>query len=86
VARRQEGDRAEEPGAAAGEGNGEESDVRLLARVLALRFVRAWAFREKVVFLKGAGFSVREIALMLNAGAPTIRAELHHSRKKKKRT
>lgn len=62
----------------------DDSDVRVLARVLALRFVRASPPREKVSFLKGAGFSQAEIADMLGIDPVTVRVHVHNARKARK--
>lgn len=65
------------------EGRPESGDLRLLARVFALRFVRGvMNSQQKVAFLVGSGFSQAEVAGMLLMNPTTVRTALHKIRNK----
>ncbi len=62
---------------------GESYDLRVLAKVFALRFVRSIEqSQDKVAFLVGAGFSQAEVADMLLMNPTTVRTNLFNARKK----
>lgn len=58
------------------------SDLRLLARALALHAIRAESPEDRVAFLVGAGFSQAETATMLHMNPISVRTKLHRLRKR----
>lgn len=58
-------------------------DIRVLARVFALRFARGIKTnQEKVGYLIGAGFSQGEVAAMLHMNSTTVRTTLFNVRER----
>jgi hypothetical protein len=67
----------------ASEGSGEVSDLRVLARVLALQTAWSIPADERVVFLVGAGFGQAEAAAMLHMNPISVRTALHRHRNRR---
>ncbi len=63
------------------DGSAQVGDIRVLARVLALRFAKAYDHFDRLGFLVGAGFSQSEVAEMLNMNPTSVRTGLHRIRK-----
>lgn len=61
------------------------SDLRVLARVLALQAIANAKPDEKLAFLLGAGFRQAEVAEMLGLNPISIRTAMHRRRKRKSR-